>query len=127
MRGNVTEVGELDGHAADLAGQLTQFLMRALEEVFEKPELADDFERRGMHGVAAEIAQEVAVLFQHDDVDPGARHEQAVHHAGGPAADDGELGADAGRHGPPYHHDHREKENEAEPAALGTRRAFGVV
>ena len=46
MRGNVTEVGELDGHAADLAGQLTQFLMRALEEVFEKPELADDFERR---------------------------------------------------------------------------------
>ena len=41
-----------------------------------------------MDGVAAEIAQEIGVLLQHDDVDAGAREQKAEHHAGRPAADD---------------------------------------
>ena len=34
-------------------------------------------QRRGMDGVAAEVAQEVGVLLEHDDVDAGAREQQA--------------------------------------------------
>jgi hypothetical protein len=41
-----------------------------------------------MDGVAAEIAQEVGVLLQHDDADAGAREEQAEHHPRRPAAGD---------------------------------------
>ena len=40
-----------------------------------------------MHGVAAEIAQEVGVLFQHNDVYAGTREQKTEHHPGGPAAD----------------------------------------
>ena len=71
-----------------------KLLMRTLEELVEQAELVDHLERRGMHRVAAEIAQEVGVLLEDDDVDAGARHEEAEHHAGGAAADDRELGAD---------------------------------
>jgi hypothetical protein len=41
-----------------------------------------------MDGVAAEIAEEVGVLLQHDRVDAGARQQEAGHHSGGPAAND---------------------------------------
>ena len=37
-----------------------------------------------MNGIAAKIAQEIAVLFQHHD--PGARQQIPQHHAGRPAA-----------------------------------------
>ena len=50
-----------------------------------------------MHGVAAKIAEEIRVLFQHHDIDPGAPEQIAEHHAGGPAADD----AAADFHGAP--------------------------
>src|SRR5439155_26675295 len=40
------------------------------------------------NGVAAEIAQEVAVLFEDDDVNAGAREQHAEHHAGRSAAGD---------------------------------------
>ena len=38
-------------------------------------------EGRGMNGVAAKVAQEVGVLLEHDDVDAGARQQEAEHHA----------------------------------------------
>jgi len=41
-----------------------------------------------MNGIAAKIAQEIAVLFQHQDFDPGARRQIPQHHAGRPAAGD---------------------------------------
>ena len=39
-----------------------------------------------MHDIAAEIAQEVGVLFENGDSDAGARQQKAEHHAGRPAA-----------------------------------------
>ena len=68
--------------------------MRQLQELVEQAELVHDLERRGMDGVAAEIAQEVAVLLQHDDVDAGARQQEAQHHARRPAAGDAALRGD---------------------------------
>ena len=47
-----------------------------------------------MHGVAAEIAEEIRVLFQHRDIDAGASEEKAEHHAGRAAAGDGAGGCE---------------------------------
>jgi hypothetical protein len=63
-------------------------LVRQLEERVEQAELAHDFEGRGMNGVAAEVAQEVGMLLEHDDVHAGTREQEAEHHPAGPAADD---------------------------------------
>ena len=37
-----------------------------------------------MDGVAAKVAQEVGVLLEHDDVDAGARQQEAEHQPAGP-------------------------------------------
>ena len=49
-----------------------------------------------MDGVAAEVAEEVGVLFEDDDADAGTRQEQPQHHAGGTAAGDHALGVHGG-------------------------------
>ena len=72
----------------------SHLLMRQLEEFVEQAEFVDQLERRGMDGVAAEVAQEVLVLFQHDHVDAGPRQQEAEHHAGRPAAGDATGGVD---------------------------------
>jgi len=53
-----------------------------------------------MHGVVAEIAQEVIVLLQDDNPDPGAGKQEAMKEAGGTAADDTNLGLQNPCHGP---------------------------
>ena len=88
------EVGDLHGRVADDAAEALHAPVRQLEEFIEQPELVHDLERRGMNGVAAEIAQEVGVLLQHHHVDAGAREQEAEHHAGGPAAGDAACGAE---------------------------------
>ena len=87
-RRQMREVGERDAVVADLAGQLAHLLMRQLEELVEQAELVHDLERRGMDGVAAEVAQEIGVLLEHHHLDAGAGEQIAQHHAGGPAAGD---------------------------------------
>ena len=62
-----------------------------LEELVEQAEFVHQFEGRRMDRVAAEIAQEIAVLLQHDDIDAGARQQEAEHHPGRPAAGDAAL------------------------------------
>ncbi len=52
-----------------------------------------------MDRVAAKIAQEVGVLFQHHDVDPGPRQQEAEHHARRPAADNAATGRERGHGG----------------------------
>ena len=55
--------------------------MRQFQEVVDQPEFVHHLQRGGMHGVAAKIAEEVGVLFQHHDVDAGASEQVAEHHA----------------------------------------------
>ena len=45
-----------------------------------------------MHGVTAEIAQEIVVLFQDDDLDPGAGQQQRMNQARGTATGNTDLG-----------------------------------
>ena len=46
------------------------------------------FKSRGMDRVAAEVAQEVRVLFENQDFDSRPRQEVSEHHPGGAAASD---------------------------------------
>ncbi len=71
-----------------------RLLVRQLEELVEQAELAHHVEGRGMDGVAAEIAQEVGVLLEHDHVDAGARQQEAEHEPARPTADDAATGGD---------------------------------
>ena len=90
----VGEVGDLHVLVAELGAEARHFLVRQLQEFVEQAELVHHVQRRGMDGVAAEVAQEVAVLLQHDGPHAGARQQEAQHHAGRPAAHDAALGGD---------------------------------
>ena len=78
--------------AADVGGELADLRVGELEEAFEEAEFVEDFEGGGVDGVAAEVAEEVLVLFEDGDVDAGAGEQEAEHHAGGASADDAEGG-----------------------------------
>ena len=80
------KISDRNHFIADPAAQLAQFLMRPLEEIVEQAQFVDHLQGRGMDGVAAEIAEEVRVLLEHDHVDAGAREKEAEHHAGRSAA-----------------------------------------
>src|SRR5579863_8501908 len=45
-------------------------------------------QRRWMNRVATEVTQEVAMLFEHDHLDAGAREQKSQHHAGRAASHD---------------------------------------
>ena len=63
------------------------FLVRQFQELVQQAQLVHELQCGGMDGVAAEIAQEVGVLLQHDHVDAGAREQKAEHEPARPAAD----------------------------------------
>jgi hypothetical protein len=56
--------------------------MWPFQKHFEDAEFVHDFERGRINGVAAEIAQEVCMLFENYDVDSRAGKQEAKHHAG---------------------------------------------
>ena len=66
-------------------------VVRPLQKALEHPQLVEDLHRRRVDRVAAEIAEEVGMLFQHSDAAPGPREQQAGHHSGRPAADDDQI------------------------------------
>ena len=88
------EVGDADRAAAELAVHLLQPLVRKFQKSVDQAEFIHHLQRRGMHGIAAKIAEEIGVLFQHDRIDPGAPQQISQHHAGRPAADDAAAGVD---------------------------------
>ncbi len=92
-----TEVRDADRRLAELAVHGLQPLVRQFQKSIDQAEFVHHLQRRGMHGVAAKIPEEVGVLFQHHDVDPGAAQQIAQHHAGGTAADDAAARGDGAR------------------------------
>ena len=76
----VAEIGDGISRVAErMRRSVAAFSCGSLQELVEQAELVHQLERRGMDGVAAEIAQEVGVLLEHDDVDAGARQQEAEH------------------------------------------------
>ena len=84
----VGEVGEGVFLVAEECADRLRLLVRQREELVEQAELVHQLQRGGMNGIAAEIAEEVGMLLQHDDVDAGARQQKAEHEPARPAADD---------------------------------------
>jgi len=84
----VREIRNRDGFAADLAGKLSHFLMRAFQELVQNAKFMHDLKRRGMDCVAPEIAQKIRVLFEHENVNALARKQEAQHHPGRTASGD---------------------------------------
>jgi hypothetical protein len=56
--------------------------MLNLQQRVEQVKLLHHAERSAMNGVAAEVAVEVLMLFEHDDLDALARQEQSENDAG---------------------------------------------
>ena len=93
-RRQVREIGKIVFVRAEHPADRFCFLMRQFEEFFQQPKLAHELQRRWMDGVAAEVAQEIGVLFQHDHIDPGAREQEAEHHPARAAADNATPGGE---------------------------------
>ena len=68
----VGEIAEGERGVADLSVQLTDFLVWQLQQIVEDAELVENFQRRRMDGIAAEVAEEISVLLQNLDANPGA-------------------------------------------------------
>src|SRR5262245_36374856 len=60
--------------------------MRQSQEFIEHPQLVHQLQRGGMDGVAAKVAEEVRVLFEHDHLNACAGEQQPEHHSGGAAS-----------------------------------------
>jgi hypothetical protein len=66
---------------------MIKLLMLNLQQRVEQVKLLYHAERSAMNGVAAEVAVEVLMLFEHDDIDALARQEQSENDAGRSSAD----------------------------------------
>ena len=81
VRRQRSEIGGLECEVAENSAGGGQLLVRNCKEIVEDAELVHHLERRRMHGVAAEVAEEILVLLQHRDVDASSRQQIAEHHA----------------------------------------------
>jgi hypothetical protein len=61
---------------------MIKLLMLNLQQRVEQVKLLHNAESSPMNGVAAEVAVEVLMLFEHDDLDALAREEQSENDAG---------------------------------------------
>jgi hypothetical protein len=82
LSGNVPEVGDLKCRISDYDSSGSGLLMRQFQEVRQKPEFVEHIQRGWMHGIAAEIAEEIVMLFEHCDLDTIASQEISQHHTG---------------------------------------------
>ena len=91
--GQPVQVGDGEQRAADMHLGAIQPALRQRGEPLPQSQLVQQGQGGGVHGVAPEVPQEVAVLLQHGDRHPGADQEQGQHQAGGPTPHDDATGA----------------------------------
>src|SRR5262249_22999330 len=89
------EVSERDRLLPEPPGERPELRVRACEEHVEEPELVHDPQRGRVDRVAAEVAEEVPVLLEHDGTDTRPREQIPEHHPGRAPADDARLGVRA--------------------------------
>jgi hypothetical protein len=82
------EVRYFDKLVSDLRSQPADFLVWTLQKLVEKPQLAHDLECRGVDRIPAEIPQEIGMLFENENGDPGSGEQKPEHHTGGAPAGD---------------------------------------
>src|SRR5690349_8591561 len=82
------EVRYFDKLVSDLRPECADFLVGTLQKIVEQPQLAHDLKCRGVDRIATEVAQEIGMLIEHENRDPGSREQKAQHHTGGAPAGD---------------------------------------
>src|SRR5260370_41213558 len=92
------EVRSFDKLVSDLRPEHPDFLMRALQELVEQPQLVHDLQGRRMDRIAAEIPQEIGMLFENQNRDPGSGKKEAEHHTRRSAARDAAADRNLGIH-----------------------------
>ena len=88
------EVRDGEALAADDRREAGDLGVGELEEAVEEAELVEELERGGVDGVAAEVAEEVGVLFEDGDGEAGAGEQQAEHDPCRTSADDAAGGCE---------------------------------
>src|SRR4030095_4934366 len=96
------EIGYGNRMAIKYSADFTQFLVGQPKKFLKQSELMQKLEGGRMNGVASEIAVEIGVFFQNNDVHSGARQQKPGHHAGWSAADDEAADADVRERVHPY-------------------------
>ena len=66
------EIGDGDRRIADRNRELRRLVVRPLQQLLAAGPAPPSPQRRGVDGVAAEVAQEIGVFLEHGDVDAGA-------------------------------------------------------
>ncbi len=85
------ESAQLDEHLhviAERDREIVRFVLLELIKAFVKSDFGQYLQRRRMHGVAAEIAQEILVLFEHRHANARACEQESEHHSRRTTADD---------------------------------------
>src|SRR5665213_1417316 len=98
LRRQMAEVDHRNALGAHLECEPRHLVVRNLQKFVEQAELVHQLEGRGVHGVTAEVAEEVLVLLKHGDVDSGTRQQKAQHYSGRSAAGDGAARGDRPGH-----------------------------
>lgn len=85
------EVGDGQRQSADLGVEPRRLLVGEPEQSLQQSQLLHELQRRGVDGVAAEVAQKVGVLLQQQHLHPGAGQQQSEHHPGRTTAGDAAI------------------------------------
>jgi len=86
LRSQIRHVTQHNMVAADTSADLSDLLVRPFQKFFEQTEFVHDLKCRGMNSIAPEVAQEIGMLLQNQDLDPGPRQQIGQHYPGGTAA-----------------------------------------
>jgi hypothetical protein len=116
--GDVQPAEVPERHAAAVAGREDDLLdpgVRQPGELVGQAQLVEQLQRGGVHGVAAEVAEEVGVLLQHRHLDPGAGQQQSQHHPGRAAPHDQARRVLTHRRPPSHASGHRRSGSPAPP------------
>jgi hypothetical protein len=70
----------------DLSGEGIKLLMGTPQKFIQQTQFIYHFKSRRMNRIAAKIAQEISVLFEHCDFDSRPREQKTQHHSGGTSA-----------------------------------------
>jgi hypothetical protein len=74
-RAQPPEIRHIRGLLSDLHVDVVGLVVRPLQEGFKQPQFVQHFQRGRVHRVAAEVAQEIRVLLEHDHGHAGAREQ----------------------------------------------------
>jgi hypothetical protein len=94
FRPEMREIGNVNGFIPEMRRDFSHFLMRLAQKIFQQSQLMHELQRRGMNRIAPEIAEEIPMLFQNQNIHAGPGQQKTQHDPRRPATDDATSGVD---------------------------------